>query len=460
MSFSFPIRDDAGQIVGVWTNRFNWAAAEDIVAADLKRVRANGAKTEAVVLRDRRGRVLIPTGGKAETDGKVSESFRSTGFSTYPGLGWSVLATQDESEALGAATDLRNQMLAIALLVALLIGAIAYLIARAVARRVGEYAGFAGRVATGDLSARLSVNGSSDELATLGIHLNDMVDGLARVSGQVQEGAQAITASTNEIVAAVNQQTASATEQSAAITQTSTSVEEIRVAAEQAAMKAEEVARQAETSVEVGDEGGRAVEAIASGMTDIQDRVDAIAQDILALSERTQQIGEITRTVNDLADQSNLLAFNATIEAAKAGEQGKGFAVVADEVRNLAEQSKQATAQVQAILGEIQKATNAAVMAAEQGTTTVQAGTELAQRAGVRIAQLADVNREAAQAAQQIAALARQQNAGMDQIAQAMGETSQATTQFVAGARESQTAAGHLDQVARELNEMAAAYKI
>ena len=106
-----------------------------------------------------------------------------------------------------------------------------------------------------------------------------------------------------------------------------------------------------------------------------------------ALREQTAQIGEITGAVNDLADQSNLLALNATIEAARAGEQGKGFAVVADEVRNLAEQSKQATAQVQQILSEIQGATTAAVAGAQRGTSVVDEGVQLAQRAGEIIAQ-------------------------------------------------------------------------
>src|SRR5919201_992949 len=125
-------------------------------------------------------------------------------------------------------------------------------------------------------------------------------------------------------------------------------------------------------------------------MGESRDEVEAIAGDVQALSDRTAQIGEITNAVNDIADQSNLLALNATIEAARAGEQGKGFAVVADQVRNLAEQSKEATAQVQSILEEIDAATRAAVKAAEDGTTVVEAGAELAAQAGEIISQLTD----------------------------------------------------------------------
>ncbi len=283
---------------------------------------------------------------------------------------------------------------------------------------------------------------------------------LRGLSQRMSDTARKVATSSAEIGATVSQNSAAATQQSVAITETATSIEEIRVAAQQAAERADQVAVDAEAAVQISDEGAGELDEIVVGMEEIQSRVAAIAQDILALSERTQQIGEITRTVNDLADQSNLLAFNATIEAAKAGEQGKGFAVVADEVRNLAVQSKDAAAQVQAILGEIQKATHAAVMAAEQGTTTVRAGTERAERAGDVIAQLAAINREAAHAGQQIAALARQQNAGMDQIASAMNETHQATDQFVAGARDSLVAAEHLDEIARNLDDLASAYKV
>src|ERR671937_3125611 len=117
-------------------------------------------------------------------------------------------------------------------------------------------------------------------------------------------------------------------------------------------------------------------------MAAIREKVEAIASDVQALSDQTAQIGEITNAVNDLADQSNLLALNATIEAARAGEQGKGFAVVADEVRNLAEQSKQSTAQVQELLDEVHAATRAAVNTAQEGTEVVEHGTQLAERAG------------------------------------------------------------------------------
>jgi methyl-accepting chemotaxis protein len=331
--------------------------------------------------------------------------------------------------------------------------------AQALQAALGDYSEFAAKVAAGDLTARIVANGSQD-LRILTENLNGMVSGLAEISGQVREGAQNITTSTSEILAAVNQHTATATEQSAAINETATTVDEVRAASEQTARKASEVAEQAKSSVQVSDEGTQAVETVARAMEEIRERVEAIARDILTVSEQTQQIGEITATVNDLADQSHILALNASIEAAKAGEHGKGFAVVATEVRNLAEQSKEATAQVRKILREIQNATSAAVLATEQGTKVVEEGFELSGQAGVGIRSLAETIREAAHAAQQIAASAHQQSVGMDQIAGAMRDVNESTTQFVAGAQESQRAAEDLNELSRRLAAVTERYRV
>jgi methyl-accepting chemotaxis protein len=324
---------------------------------------------------------------------------------------------------------------------------------------VGEYSTFAARVAEGDLTARVSANGSA-ELGALSDNLNGMVTGLGQLSGRVRDGVEGMRSATSEILAAVSQHTASASQQSAAITETSTTVNEVRAASEQTAGKAREVAEQAKASARVSDDGTQAAATVARAMEEIRDRVQAIARDILALSAQTQQIGEITATVNDLADQSNILALNASIEAAKAGEHGKGFAVVATEVRNLAEQSKAATAQVRGILGDIQKATTAAVLATEHGTKVVEEGLVLTEQAREGIGSLAATIREAAQAAQQIAASAHQQSVGMDQIARAMEDVSQGTTQFVAGAEQSQRAAEDLNELSGQLASLAEQYRV
>ena len=324
---------------------------------------------------------------------------------------------------------------------------------------IHEYSAFADTLAQGDLTRRLAAR-DSDELGALAGNLNAMSASLGELSGEVRKGAQSIGAASAEILATVSEHTASANEQSAAVNQVTATVNEVRAAAEQTAQKAGDVVGLAQASVRVGQEGTESVEAMLAGMAEIRAKVEAIAGDVLALSAQSQQIGEIIAVVNDIADQSNLLALNAAIEAAKAGEQGKGFAVVAAEVRNLATQSKGATGKVRGILGEIQKATNAAVLATEQGSQKVEQGMGLAQRAGGVIGELAETIRAAAQAVQQIAASAKQQSTAMDQIAAAMRDVNQATVQFVAGARQSQTAAEGLNGLARQLQSLTERYKV
>jgi methyl-accepting chemotaxis protein len=324
---------------------------------------------------------------------------------------------------------------------------------------VRAYSDFAARVADGDLRATVTADGSED-LRGLSESLNSMVDGLAQISSHIQAGAQDIGASTADILASVNQHSESASLQSAAISQTSATVNELRLAAEDTAQMASEVADRASRSLEVTGEATTAVGAITSAMEEIRERVDGIARDIVTLSDRTQQIGEITATVNGLADKSKLLALNASIEAARAGEHGRGFAVVAEEVTKLAEQSKQATAQVESILGDVQAATSAAVLASQEGTEVVERGLELTERAGEGIRSLSDTIQESFDAAQQIAASAHQQSVGIEQIAEAMNHVDEGTTQFLDGAHQSQMAAEKLNELSAQLAAVTERYRV
>ncbi len=324
---------------------------------------------------------------------------------------------------------------------------------------VREYSEFAAKVADGDLRATVTTNGSAD-LRGLSDSLNSMVSGLAQISSHIQAGVQDIGGSTAEILESVNRHTESASLQSAAISETSSTVNELRLAAEDTAQMASEVADRANDSLQVSGEATTAVTAIASSMEEIRERVDAIARDIVTLSERTQQIGEITATVNGLADKSNLLALNASIEAARAGEHGKGFAVVADEVRKLAEQSKAATAQVESILGDVQTATSAAVAASQEGTKVVERGLELTGRAGDGIRSLSETIQEACDAAQQIAASAHQQSVGIEQISRAMNHVDEGTVQFLEGAQQSQRAAETLNELSGQLVAVTERYRV
>ncbi|HUG54480.1 MAG TPA: methyl-accepting chemotaxis protein [Vicinamibacteria bacterium] len=273
------------------------------------------------------------------------------------------------------------------------------------------------------------------------------------ITGPIETGLQGMASSASEILAATTQQASGTQEAAAAIQETTTTVQEVKQTAELSSQKARAVAELVGRTSQASQEGHRAAEDTLTGMREAKVRMEGIAQRVLGLSEQGQAIGEIIVTVNDLAEQSNLLAVNAAIEAAKAGEAGRGFAVVASEVKALAEQSKQATGQVRKILGEIQRATQAAVLATEQGVKASEAGESLARRAGETIHVLSESLSEAAQAAQQIQVTAQEQAVGVDQVALAMDNIRQVSTQNMAATRQ-------MERAARDLNELAQRFKV
>lgn len=334
------------------------------------------------------------------------------------------------------------------------------MLARAFDRMMVSLRGMAAaaeQIAAGDLRASVTPQSPNDVVGHAFVKMSANLR--AQIGGMV-EGAAVLGSAASEIVASTSQLASGASESAAAVSQTTTTVEEIRQTAQMASLKARGVSESAQRAVQVTSTGRKSAEDAAAGMVRIRSQMDAIGASMMRLSEQSQAIGQIIATVEDLAAQSNLLAVNAAIEAAKAGEQGKGFGVVAQEVKSLAEQSRQATDRVRTILSDIQKATTAAVMATEQGNKAVEAGSRQTELAGESIQSLSGSVSEAAQAATQIAASSQQQLVGMDQVAGAMESIKQASTQNVASARQLETAARNLSDLGQRLKRLVDNYAL
>lgn len=317
------------------------------------------------------------------------------------------------------------------------------------------------KVAKGDLSQKLNGHDKDNEIMRqLGQDLNMMTDSLGEMTKQITDSSHSMVSTIDEVRHAIDVQSSGANEQASSINEITSSLSEIEKSATQTMEKAKTLGEAAHRTEEKGQLGFESVEQSVKGMKMVRDKVQIIAQTILDLSRQTQQVGEITSVVNNLAQQSKMLALNASIEAAKAGEAGKGFAVVAAEVKNLAEQSEQSTEQVQRILDEIRKATEKAVMVTEEGAKEVDIGTDLIEKTGEIISSLNDVIREATIASQQIEAAITQEGIGIEQITVGMNEINQVTASFVESVRQTTEAIGYLDNIAKNLKSRVDIYKV
>lgn len=329
--------------------------------------------------------------------------------------------------------------------------------------RLAAYNALIDRVADGDLTGRVETAATlhnDDDLSRLGDNLNKMTDRLAEMTSEVAESSNAMLVSVEQVRAAIGAQSSGAAQQAASVNETTATLEQIKATSQQNLEKATALKEVADRARIEGDQGVTVVEAAVQAMRQTRAQVETIAGHIAELNERLHQIGDITNAVGELASQSKMLALNASIEAAKAGDAGRGFAVVAEEVRDLAEQSRQATTQVQGILVEIRGAAARAVRAVEEGNEGADRGASLADRAGETLHGLNRVIHDTALASQQIVAAVRQEAAGIDQIRIAMGDIGHVTSQFVAATHQTEAATNQLTDYAALLQNMVKLFQV
>jgi len=373
---------------------------------------------------------------------------------------WAVISEVKEEEALSAVQKLRIEMWLMLTVMIMLVVIITIIAARSIAIPITNISTLVTQVSEGNLAIEPIEKHRSDELGILTKNFMKMVQSLRDQTTELNESINVVASSSNQISATASQLASSSTETASSVTETTVTADELKQTAQVSAEKAKEVAAMAKKTIETSRSGGASVNKTLERMNNIREQMETIAESVVRLSEQSQAIGDIISTVDDLSEQSNLLAVNAAIEAAKAGEQGKGFSVVAQEVKSLAEQSKQATARVRTILSDIQKATSSAVMATEQGTKAVAAGVSQSNDAGKSIENLAQSIQSAAQSSAQIAASSQQQLTGVEQVTEAMNGIREAADQNVEGSRQLESAVLTLNDLGSKLKSLIDRYKI
>lgn len=273
----------------------------------------------------------------------------------------------------------------------------------------------------------------------------------SRTAKMIQQIANAVASSSTEIGATVEQQERTTTEQASSVNETTVTVEELGAASRQSAEQAEASAAGARQALELADSGSKAVQQTMTEMSSVRDKVGAIAEQIMRLSEQTTQIGGISDLVADVANQTNMLALNAAVEAARAGEHGKGFGVVAGEIRKLADQSKKSAEKINALVNDIQASINSTVMVTDEGTKSVDYGLRLAQGTVESFTGVADAVNHVFLNSQQISLSAKQQAVSVQQVVSAMNEINLGAKDTAAGINQVRVSTQQLNQVAQQL---------
>ncbi|MBI2418525.1 MAG: HAMP domain-containing protein [Ignavibacteriales bacterium] len=314
-------------------------------------------------------------------------------------------------------------------------------------------------MAKGDLTVHMSGNYKGD-FAMIKESINNLADSLCNVLGEVTGAVQATASASTQISSSAEELAAGAQEQSAQTSEVASAVTQMTRTIIDTTSNIAKASETAKVSGQIAGEGGAVVSATIIGMNRVADVVTEAAATVKALGSSSDKIGEIVQVIDDIADQTNLLALNAAIEAARAGEQGRGFAVVADEVRKLAERTTKATKEIAMMIKQIQKDTGNAVVAMEKGTEEVNNGKNLAQKAELALQQIINSSSQVVDNISSVAAASEEQSSAIEEISKSIDAITAVTHESASGTQEIARAAEDLSRLTDNLQNIVTQFKI
>ena len=315
-----------------------------------------------------------------------------------------------------------------------------------------------GSLAEGDLTVKATV--TEEITGAIADSINFAIEALRSLVSTINETAGQVAAAAQETQATAMHLAEAAEHQAQQITSASAQIQDVASSIDQVSRNSAESADVAQRSVQIAAKGAEVVRQTIQGMDNIRDQIQETSKRIKRLGESSQEIGSIVELINDIAEQTNILALNAAIQAASAGEAGRGFAVVADEVQRLAERASNATKRIETLVQTIQSDTNEAVSSMEQTTAEVVAGARLAEDAGLALGEIEKVSNDLASLIQNISMAARQQSVAATNITATMSVIQEITTQTSQGANQTAESIGNLAQLAADLRRSVADFKL
>jgi len=396
-----------------------------------------------------------------EWDRNGSMAEKIVAYKYFKEWNWIIGAEGYLDEFTGGAREVATTVILVALVIILFSAVIGWWLAGGISGPLNKITDMLKDIAQGegDLTKRIDIT-SKDEVGDLARWFNTFIDKLHDIIYQVALNTEQLASAANQISSSAEELSAGVREQTNQTSQVSTAMEEMTATIVESSQNTAEAARSAQTAADKSREGGRLAEDTSLGMEEIVESSTVTGRNIEGLAQKATAIGEIIKVINDIADQTNLLALNAAIEAARAGEQGRGFAVVADEVRKLAERTTKATKEVADTIKGIQADVGNANNQINESRKIVDSGRELVQKTNASLAEIFSAIEGVQGMMRQVATASEEQSVAAEEISKNIENVNRITLETASGTEQSASAAEQLNRQAEELRNLVGGFKL